>query len=117
MFRHYINGGSYISKSLDILYRRYPGSNVKFSKKFLEKIQWAIKKKSLKKEQASFYSLSKREAEVLRLMAEELSNQEIADHLYVSLNTVKTHAKNIYLKLDVNSRIKAIAKARELGLL
>ena len=114
---HYIKEGSDISKSLDILYRRYPGSNFKFSKKFLGKILRAIEKKSLQKDQASFYSLSKREAEVLQLMAEELSNQEIADHLYVSLNTVKAHAKNIYLKLDVDSRIKAVAKARELGLL
>jgi LuxR family maltose regulon positive regulatory protein len=114
---HYINEGSDISKSLDILYRRYPGSNFNFSKKFLGKILRAIGKKSLQKDQASFYSLSKREAEVLRLMAEELSNQEIADHLYVSLNTVKSHVKNIHLKLDVDSRIKAVAKARELGLL
>jgi len=117
LVRHYINGGSYISKSLDILYRRYPAGNFKFSKKFLEKILRAIEKKSLLKDRTSFYSLSKREAEVLPLMAEELSNQEIADHLYISLNTVKTHVKNIHLKLDVDSRIKAIAKARELGLL
>ena len=45
------------------------------------------------------------------------SNQEIADKLFISLNTVKTHAKNIHLKLDVDSRTKAVAKAKDLGLL
>jgi len=53
----------------------------------------------------------------LRLIAEDLSNQEIAGKLFVSLNTVKTHAKNIYLKLDVDSRTKAVVKAKELGLI
>jgi len=46
-----------------------------------------------------------------------ISNQEIAGKLFVSLNTVKTQAKNIYLKLDVDSRTKAVAKAKELGLI
>lgn len=61
--------------------------------------------------------LSNREIEVLRFMAKGLSNQEIASQLFVSLNTIKTHASNIFLKLDVNKRIQAIEKARELGLL
>ncbi|MBS1732619.1 MAG: response regulator transcription factor [Bacteroidetes bacterium] len=61
--------------------------------------------------------LSNREIEVLRFMAKGLSNQEIASQLYVSLNTVKTHASNIFMKLDVNKRVQAIEKARELGLL
>ena len=45
--------------------------------------------------------LSPRELEVLRLMAEGLSNQEIAARLFVSLNTVKTHSANLFIKLDV----------------
>jgi len=61
--------------------------------------------------------LSARELEVLRLMAAGLSNREIADRLFISLNTVRTHTKNIHLKLDVHSRTQAASRARDLGLL
>jgi LuxR family transcriptional regulator, maltose regulon positive regulatory protein len=62
-------------------------------------------------------ALSARELEVLRLMAEGLSNQAIANALFLTLGTVKSHAHHIYNKLDVQSRTQAIAQARELGLL
>jgi LuxR family maltose regulon positive regulatory protein len=61
--------------------------------------------------------LSDREVEVLRLLASELSGPEIARHLVVSLNTVRTHTKNIYAKLGVGSRREAVRRADELGLL
>jgi LuxR family maltose regulon positive regulatory protein len=61
--------------------------------------------------------LSARELEVLSLIAQGRSNQEIADQLYLALNTVKRHASNIYDKLDVKKRTEAIAKARQLGLI
>jgi len=61
--------------------------------------------------------LSERELDVLKLIAEGLTNQEIASRLYVSLNTVKAHTRNMYGKLNVNSRTQAIAKAGTLGLL
>src|SRR5882672_5908951 len=61
--------------------------------------------------------ISKREHEVLELMAKGLSNQEIADKLFVSLNTVKTHTSNLFLKLDVGRRTQAIQKAKELRLI
>ncbi len=60
--------------------------------------------------------LSDRELEVLQLIVTGLSNREIADHLVISVGTVKTHAHHIYGKLDVNGRPQAIARARELGL-
>jgi len=60
--------------------------------------------------------LSEREQEVLSLVVAGLSNQEIADRLYVAISTVKTHINHIYRKLDVGNRIKAIIRARELGL-
>jgi LuxR family maltose regulon positive regulatory protein len=60
--------------------------------------------------------LSEREIEVLQLIAEGLSNQEIANRLYLSLNTVKVHTRNIYGKLGVNSRTQAGAQAQRLGL-
>lgn len=61
--------------------------------------------------------ISKREMEVLELMAKGLSNQEIADAMFVSLNTVKTHAGNLFLKLEVKRRTQAIQKAKQIGLL
>lgn len=61
--------------------------------------------------------ISKRELEVLGLMAEGLANQEIADQLFVSLNTVKTHSSNLFSKLEVSRRTQAIQKAKELNLI
>jgi LuxR family maltose regulon positive regulatory protein len=55
--------------------------------------------------------------EVLQLIAEGISRQEIASQLVLSLNTVKTHARNIYSKLGVNNQMQAVGKARGLGLL
>jgi LuxR family maltose regulon positive regulatory protein len=61
--------------------------------------------------------LSDREIEVLHLIAEGLTNQEIAARLYLSLNTVKVHTRNIYGKLDAHNRTQAVTKARALGIL
>jgi len=61
--------------------------------------------------------LSEREIEVLQLIAEGLTNQEIASQLYITLNTVKGHARNIYAKLGVKNRTKAVAKAKALGII
>ena len=61
--------------------------------------------------------VSKREYEVLELMALGLSNQEIADKLFVSLNTVKTHSSNLFMKLDARRRTQAVQRAKEFGLL
>ncbi len=61
--------------------------------------------------------LSKRELEVLQLMAEGLSNQEIAERLFVSLNTIKTHTSNLFEKLDVKRRTQAVEKAKRLSLI
>jgi NarL family two-component system response regulator LiaR len=61
--------------------------------------------------------ISKREHEVLELMAQGLSNQEIADKLFVSLNTVKTHSSNLFVKLDARRRTEAVRRAKEFGLL
>ena len=61
--------------------------------------------------------LSNRELEILGLMAEGNSNQEIANHLFVSLSTVKTHNQNLFEKLDVKRRTQAVEKAKRLNLL
>lgn len=62
-------------------------------------------------------NLSKRELEVLQLMAQGLSNQEIADQLFVSLSTVKTHANNLFDKMGVERRTQAINQAKQLGII
>ncbi len=61
--------------------------------------------------------LSTRELEVLKLIDEGCSNQDISSHLYISLNTVKTHIAHIYDKLEVNRRTKAVSRAKQLGIL
>jgi LuxR family maltose regulon positive regulatory protein len=61
--------------------------------------------------------LSEREIEVLQLIAEGLTNQEIATRLYLSLNTIKVHTRNINGKLSVNNRTQSVARARTLGIL
>jgi LuxR family maltose regulon positive regulatory protein len=65
----------------------------------------------------SMDALSKRELEVLQLIAEGLTNPEIGAQLYIALDTVKSHNRNIFSKLGVKNRTQAIAKARELRLL
>ena len=61
--------------------------------------------------------LSKRELEILNLLARGYSNQEIAAKLFVSVSTVKTHIQNLFEKLDVKRRIQAVEKAKRLNLI
>ena len=61
--------------------------------------------------------ISSRELDVLDLMAKGLTNEEIGDQLYISLNTVKTHTSNIFIKLDVKRRTQAVEKAKRLNII
>ncbi|MES2486779.1 MAG: response regulator transcription factor [Bacteroidota bacterium] len=61
--------------------------------------------------------LSKRELEVLQLMGEGLSNAEIAERLFVSVSTIKTHSSKIFEKLDVKRRTQAVEKAKQLNII
>lgn len=61
--------------------------------------------------------ISKRELEVLQLMSKGLSNQEIGEALFVSLNTIKTHSSNLFVKLDVKRRTQAVEKAKHLKII
>ncbi|UZR98607.1 response regulator transcription factor [Chondrinema litorale] len=89
---------------------------------FIQPINGSSSKHISEKEQLSKvlnteHDLSKREFEVLEMMAQGYTNQEIADKLYVSLNTIKTHTSNIYFKLEVKRRTQAVKKAREMQIL
>ncbi len=68
-------------------------------------------------EAATYLGISDRELEVLSLVAEGLSNKQIADKLFVSINTVKTHLSRIYEKLEVKRRTQAVEKAKSLDLI
>jgi LuxR family maltose regulon positive regulatory protein len=61
--------------------------------------------------------LSDSELAVLRLLSAALSNRQIGEELYISVNTVKTHLRSIYAKLGSSSREQAVGRARELGLI
>jgi len=71
----------------------------------------------INQEQLIKSGISKREAEILLLMDEGLSNQQIADKLFISENTIKKHISNIFQKLQVERRTEAIKKARELSII
>jgi NarL family two-component system response regulator LiaR len=90
------------------------------------KVQTVIVEKEIEVQKSPFVlnqseieklGISKRELEVLDKMAQGLSNQEIADTLFVSLNTVKTHSSNLFEKLDVKRRTQAVEKARKMRLI
>jgi LuxR family maltose regulon positive regulatory protein len=97
--------------------RDHDDTKAGFSLSYAKKIGSVFKAATPPKIEGLMDPISERELEVLYLIAAGLSNREIADKLFISLNTVKTHTKNINSKLDVNSRIKAVARAKELGLL
>ena len=71
----------------------------------------------LNEEEVRRLNLSKRELEVLQLIADGLSNQEIASKLFVSLNTIKTHSAQIFEKMEVKRRTQAVDMAKRLCLI
>lgn len=73
--------------------------------------------KEVDQKQIDAIGLSKREYEVLLEMASGYSNKEIAERLFVSESTIKTHISNVFLKLDAKRRTQAIQKAKELQIL
>lgn len=83
----------------------------------LSKRKNTISEASASIEEGFKYGLSQRELDVLSELVNGLSNQEIANKLFVSLNTIKTHISNIYLKLHVKRRTQAISKAKELKII
>ena len=72
---------------------------------------------SIDEKQLEKTGLSKREYEILQLINEGLSNQQIADKLFVSENTIKKHVSNLFLKLDVERRTEAIKKGKALKII
>lgn len=77
----------------------------------------AVEQASMSEQLAQYETLSARELAVLQLIAQGCSNQDVSDKLFISLHTVKTHARNINLKLGVERRTQAVARAQALGVL
>ena len=92
-------------------------SKTDIPKAFIRRLQNAIKKKESRLKLNANFELSDRELDTLKLMADNMSNKEIAEELFVTVNTVKTHIKSIYSKLYVNNRLKALEKAKKYHLL
>jgi LuxR family maltose regulon positive regulatory protein len=105
-------------KICDDLEKDRKPARMRFSSSYVKKLLVAFEaEKSPQRVKFREESLSERETEVLQLITAGFSNQEIADKLFISLNTVRTHTKNINAKLGVHSRTQAIARAKELDLL
>jgi len=99
------------------VYKIHATTKTNIPKKLIDKLKLAIERRE-KFIKTNFESvLSDRELDTIKLIAVDLSNQEIGDKLFISLNTVKSHVKNIILKLGVDSRLQAVAKAKELGII
>jgi LuxR family maltose regulon positive regulatory protein len=99
---------------LNEVFRVHATTKTKIPRKFVENLKLALDRWDNHKKTHVGIDLSIREMDTLKLIAMDLSNQEIADKLFISLNTVKTHLKNIYLKLEVDNRAKAVVKAKDL---
>ena len=112
----FIHTLSDIEGLLEVIFKK-PACNEKIQPQFIENIKIAIEnnRKVLKKNNIEVLSI--REIEIIKYIAIHLSNQEIADKLFISLNTVKTHLKNIFLKLEVDNRSKAVSKVKDIGLI
>ena len=106
-----------LEEILAVKTRDHDATKAGFSLSYAQKIFSTFKAGTPPKIEGLLDPISERELEVLHLIAAGLSNREIADKLFISLNTVKTHTKNINSKLDVNSRTKAVARAKELELI
>jgi LuxR family maltose regulon positive regulatory protein len=119
LVRVFLNGGKSAAGLLSqIRQMKIPGNIMRYSSRLLEafnggKIIQACPGNS----NILVEALSQRELEVLSLIADGLSNPEIAARLFLSVNTLRAHTTHIYQKLDVHNRMQAVARARELGLL
>ncbi len=107
----------WIKDLLNDVFKIQATTKTKIPTKLIDKLKLALEKREKFMKINAESDLSVRELDALKLIAEDLSNQEIADKLFISLNTVKTHVKNILLKLEVDSRIQAVTKAKELGII
>jgi LuxR family maltose regulon positive regulatory protein len=117
--RSFIDEGSTMAELLSAYYKVQQGSRLRnnplvslaYVKQLLQALNIMLEKESLNK------ILTEQETKVLRLIADGLSNVEIAPRLNITGETVKSHIKNVYRKLEVNNRIQVLQRAKELKIL
>jgi LuxR family maltose regulon positive regulatory protein len=97
--------------------RRQAAGRTRIPDSFMQKYRQSVETKKKRRMINPDLELSARELTTLKFMAENLTNKEIAERTFVSVNTVKTHLKNIFIKLDTNNRSGAVTKAKKIGLL
>ena len=114
---YFISKSDHLDDLLQEVYKIQATRETRIPKQFMENLQLAFKKRNLRLKKNEETDLSNREIDTLKLIAEGLTNQEIADKLFISLNTVKTHLKNVNLKLESDSRTMAASKAKKLGII
>ena len=113
----FVENRKYIHDLLEEVFKIQAVKKTDIPKAFIDNLKKAIERKEKLKKSHPEVDLSTREIDTLKLIAEGLNNREIADKMFISLNTVKSHLKNIYIKLEVNSRTQAIVKANELEII
>jgi LuxR family maltose regulon positive regulatory protein len=111
--------GELLSAALEARQRGHPDAAIRIPARYLAKLLAVLAQESAAPDVGEQLSepLSERELEVLALIAAGDSNAKIADKLFVSTSTVKTHINNLYRKLGTRSRTQAVARAREMSLL
>jgi LuxR family maltose regulon positive regulatory protein len=117
LLSYFVFNNDYIADILADAIKAHATSQTNVPTTYIENLRIALEKRSKKKKGNLEIDLSTRERDTLKLIAEELSNRQIADKLFISLNTVKTHLKNINIKLETDSRASAVVKAKNLGLI
>ncbi len=113
--RVFVSGGARMTTLLKALVHRH--DSWPYPRRLLDAFDHAGSASAATVSPTLVQQLSARELDVLRLLSSDLDGPAIARELVVSLNTVRTHTKNIYAKLGVNSRREAVSKATDLGLL
>lgn len=113
--RLFVDEGTRIIQLLSALYEQ--GIMPDYVQKLLNVFDTPTTPSTLSENQSLIEPLSDRELDVLRLLNSDLTGPEIARQLIISLNTFRTHTKNIYSKLDVNSRRATVRRATELNLI
>ena len=109
-FRIFIDEGEKIEELLKQCLQKNLSSRNAYIKELLNEFN----KNKLKQSNINLIDeLSKRELDVLNLLSKDFSTQEISNELFISLNTVKTHVKNIFSKLEAKSRTEAVNIAKE----
>lgn len=113
----YLNKGNLVKELLNKIKRKFINNNSEEKNAYIDKLINGFKSNLRYNLMETTEPLKTREIEILRLIKDGASNFEISEELFISINTVKTHILNIYAKLDVHSRTKAVARAKELNLI